>query len=547
MESRLIPAALNIGEEGTLTFRIPGVRRLQAPPGAIEVPGLNIQFTGSSSQGVDINGQISYSLELNYIVEGIEAGEYTVPEQTFTINGKKYTAQPIKVSVTEGPPIAQALQPQAQLTVGKTEMWEGEEVPIIVSVLTHPALSIVSQPLPVIKTEGIAVSRFDRQGRMFDQTEINGQIWNSWQLPSSLVAVKSGAFPLGPAEVKLDASVPSNRDGFGDFQRSRRTLKVMTNTVPIRVKPLPAEGKPDGFNGVVGRFQIMAQSDTPTTGPQPVPLGDPVAFDIVVTGMGNLEAIPAPGLENPDGLRAYKPKVSGESRGLGVEQGQKIFTQILFAEKPGDLSVVFTLPYFDPQTGKYAVAKSPAIALLVTGSPEAVAAVNNAAAAETRDFTGTPDALPPGEQLTDILPQPLNASRWYSLTAASIPVHPWLLHGLPAAILAIILGTGTVRRLRAWAVSRRPPPYAPRLCPDIARDLRRDSLSRLQFYSFVSEYAGAWEYWKEAPLPADEPLSSLLADRDRWLYAANAEAAAAPMPADDQSRAASLLTSRLSA
>ena len=385
---------------------------------------------------------------------------------------------------------------------------------------------------------------------MYDQTEFNGQLWNTWQLPSSLVAVKSGTFPLGPAEVKLEASIPAGgagRDPLGDYTYSRRTLKVTTNTVPIRVKPLPAEGKPPGFNGIVGKFQIVARSDTPTGGPQPVQLGEPVGFEIVVAGMGNLDAVPPPGLENPEGLRAYKPKVSGESRGLGVEQGQKVFTQILFTEKPGPATVVFTLPYFDPQTGNYAVAKSEAIQLIVTGNPEAVAAANTAATAETRDFTGTPDTVPPGESLTEILPQPLDASRWHSLTTAFVPVHPWLLHGAPAALLALILGTGTVRRLRAWALSRRPPPYAPRACHDIARDLRRGTLSRLQFYGFVSEYTGAWEYWKKSPLPADDSLEEVLAARDRWLYAANAEAAAAAVPAGEQSRAASLLTSRLSA
>ncbi len=553
MEAQLTPPALSIGEQGTLTIRVPNGRRLQNPPTAIEVPGLNIQFSGSTSQGIDINGRISYRMELNYLVEALEAGEYTIPEQAFNIDGKQHTTKAIKVTVAEGPAIPEALQPQAQLTVGKTEMWEGEEVPVTVTVVMHPALRITSQPLPVIKTEGIAVSRFDRQGRMYDQTEFNGQLWNTWQLPSSLVAVKSGAFPLGPAEVKLEASVPSTagagagRDPFGDFNYARRTINIKTNTVPIRVKPLPAEGRPADFTGVVGKFQIMARSDTPSGGPQAVQLGDPVGFEIIVTGMGNLDAIPAPGLDKPEGLRAYKPKVSGESRGLGIEQGQKVFTQILFTEKPGPASVVFTLPYFDPVAGKYAIAKSPAIQLIVTGSPEVAAAANTAAAAESKDFSGTPDLVPPGEALSEILPQLLDTSRWYSLTAASVPVHPGLLHGTPAVILALILGTGTVRRLRAWALSRRPPPYAPRYCADIARDLRRTPLSRLQFYGFVSEYTGAWEYWKKSPLPSGESLAEVIAARDRWLYAANADAAAAPVPADEQTRAASLLTSCLSA
>jgi hypothetical protein len=208
---------------------------------------------------------------------------------------------------------------------------------------------------------------------------------------------------------------------------------------------------------------------------------------------------------------------------------------------------VFTLPYFDPAAGKYAVAKSPPLEFVVNGDKAQVEAVSNATAAETKDFGGATQAAVPGEDLQDILPNPVSGSRWYSLSAAMIPVNPFILHGVPALVLALLLGTGTVRRLKAWQLANRPPPYAPRECADISRDLHRSQLSRLQFYGFVSEYAHAWEYWKKQKPPADEKLGQLLAARDRWLYAANAVAAADPVPAEEQKQAAATLTSRLTA
>ena len=78
-------------------------------------------------------------------------------------------------------------------------------------------------------------------------------------------------------------------------------------------------------------------------------------------------------------------------------------------------------------------------------------------------------------------------------------------------------------------------------------DLRRGGLSRLQFYGFVSEYVHAWQFWKKAPLPHDANLATVLAARDHWLYATNAAPAAEPVPGDEQSRSASVLTSQLSA
>jgi hypothetical protein len=272
-----------------------------------------------------------------------------------------------------------------------------------------------------------------------------------------------------------------------------------------------------------------------------------VGFELMVTGTGNFDAVSAPALEKTEGLRAYKPRLSTENRGLGTEPGQKGFTQIIFTDKPGPVSVVFTLPYFDPSKGKYAIAKSAPLEFVVNGDAAVLAAASNAAAAETKDFGGTSQAMVPGEELQDILPAPVTGSRWYSLTTATIPVNPYFLHGVPALALALILGSGTVRRLKAWQIANRPPPHAPRECAVIARDLHRGKLSRLDFYGYVSEYVHAWEYWKKRPLPAEEPLGQVLASRDRWLYAANAAAAADAVPPEEQKQATAVLTSRLSA
>ncbi|HEX2747222.1 MAG TPA: BatD family protein, partial [Verrucomicrobiales bacterium] len=482
LEVLVSPSTVAVGEQAMMTVRVPDGRNLEKYPPLIETSGLSIQFAGRSARPYRAGGKTFNNMELQYYVEALEPGTYTIPEQKFIIDGKQYTSRPVQVVVSDGPPIEDALKPQAQLAVGKTEMWEGEEVPVVVSVLLHRAIQITSSPFPVIKTDGIAVSRFDRSARI-DQAEINGQLWNSWQMPSSMVALKSGPIALGPADVKLEVLVPTGStrpDIYGSYSTARRTLKVKSNAINIRVKPLPSDGKPDGFAGAVGNFQLSAQTEQQSTGPQAVPLGDPIAFELMVTGVGNFDAVTAPSLEKAEGLRAYKPKVSLENRGLGTEQGQKGFTQIIFTEKPGPIAVVFTLPYFDPAAGKYVTAKSEPVQFIVTGDPVAVAAASVATAAETKDFSGVAKADVPREDLQDILPNPVQGSRWFPMTTATVQVSPWMLHGIPAILLALILSTGTVKRLRAWQIANRPPPNAPRECSLIARDLHRSNLSLLQ-------------------------------------------------------------------
>lgn len=549
IEAQLNPSTLNTGEEGMLYLRIPNGLRMEKFPQVIDAPGLSIQFGGSSSSAYNNNGRIGRRMELQYRVEAVDSGTHTIPALSLTVDGRVLKTDPIEVVVKEGQPLDEALMPQAQLTVGKTEIWEGEEVPINVNVLLHGGIQVTSQPFPVIKSDGVAVSRFDRHGQT-EATQVNGDYWTTWHLPSSLTPIKTGDIVFGPAEVKLDVLMSlrnGQRDPFGGFPSSRRTLKVNSNTVKLRVKPLPAAGKPAEFNGLVGNFQITARSDSQSTGPQQVELGDPLGFEITITGTGNFDAVNPPALENPENFRTFKPKVSAQNRGFGQEIEQKVFTQIVFAQKPGLNTIVFTLPHFEPASGKYVTAKSAPVELIVTGEVKTAAAEAAVTGAETRDFAGAVKATVPGEELQDILPNAVEGGRWYSTVATLVPVHPWLLHGAPALLLAVLLGTGTNRRLRAWALSRRPPADAPRPCDAVARDLRRDGLSRLQFYSLVSEYAHAWEYWKKSPPPADDKLAAVLAARDHWLYATNAEPAAAPVPRDEQSQAASILTARLSA
>ena len=231
-----------------------------------------------------------------------------------------------------------------------------------------------------------------------------------------------------------------------------------------------------------------------------------------------------------------------------MDQGQKVYSQILFPETPGTHSVVFSLPYFDPVAGTYLTAKSTPVEMLVTGEPPPPP--NEAAgtpSGDARDFAATVKTPVPGEDLTDILPNAIQGGRWYSTTATLIPVNPLVLHGVPAVVVALLLGAGTLRRYRAWVKANQAPANAPRQCAEIATDLRRNGLSLQQFYGYVSEYVHAWQFWKKSALPTDAGLNPVLQARDHWLYASAAESAAAPVPADEQSRTATLLTSRLSA
>ncbi len=323
----------------------------------------------------------------------------------------------------------------------------------------------------------------------------------------------------------------SARDQFGGFPNARKNLKLSSNTVTINVKELPAAGRPEGFAGAVGDFTLEV-----TASPTELAVGESVILETRITGMGNFDAIEPPALENTEGWKTYKAKVSEENRGWGTEPGAKSFTQILTAEKNLSTLSPMVLHFFDPATGKYITRKSQPIALKMTGEAKASAVAPGAA-----DFSLAPDAMVPGEELNDILPQPLPARRWILASQPLAPVSPWLLNGAPAALALLVLGAGAARRLRAAAALRAPKTDAPRPLKTIQHDMVRHGLSRFAFYGYVSEFLHAWPVHTGQPLPDNGKMADLRAARDRWLYSRSAAESAEPMPAEEQAEIRRLL------
>ena len=119
------------GQQVVLSYQISG-----AQPGAIEypqtieVPGLSIVFSGQNQRMVAGNGSARAEIVLRYVVQGTEPGEYQIPAQTFKSNGQEMQAAAVSIKISEGEPVSNEFLPTVQLTLGRTEFWKGEVVPV---------------------------------------------------------------------------------------------------------------------------------------------------------------------------------------------------------------------------------------------------------------------------------------------------------------------------------------------------------------------------------------------------------------------------------
>ena len=148
-------------------------------------------------------------------------------------------------------------------------------------------------------------------------------------------------------------------DFFGRSRQSMKTEVVPSNEPVLEVIPLPEEGRPSGFSGLVGSYSL-ALSASPTK----VKVGDPITLTIQVAGPAAAGAH-LPPLEEALGPKDFK--VPGEmSPGQGTAE-LKTFTQTVRAMHPGVRQIpALHLSTFNPVSGRYEEVSSPAVPLEVS-------------------------------------------------------------------------------------------------------------------------------------------------------------------------------------
>ncbi len=135
-----------------------------------------------------------------------------------------------------------------------------------------------------------------------------------------------------------------------DEYTSSFTSLLQTAPVNIKVKPLPAEEKPEGFSGAVGRFEMRSSLST-----ERFLTGESATLSIQLEGSGNMPVINAPVINWPKGLETFEPRIKEEyDAGTVPLSGRKSFEYTFIPLNEGTMvipSVSFS--YFDPAQKKY--------------------------------------------------------------------------------------------------------------------------------------------------------------------------------------------------
>jgi hypothetical protein len=319
---------------------------------------------------------------MTYSLTTSDPGPVTLPPVTVNIDGKDYRTNPVQVNVLK-PGTTDKLDFEVALSEQKCYVGQ----PVIMTVRFYAAVSAdvgeFQFNVPALSNDSLYVEEpdvSDPQARLYRlntgmtvsvsqrQVTHKGQDFILLSFSKALIPKRAGRIDLGIASASAAIAVGRVRsrnsifDDFGFFgsRKEYRQFAVKSEPLNLTVLPVPEEGKPSEFYGLVGRYEISV-SATPTK----VNVGDPITLTIRIGGGRYLKPVQWPALEQVGELAANF-KIPSQKASPTIENGFKIFTQTIRAmnDKVSEIPAI-GLAYFDAEKGEYAVAKTAPIELEV--------------------------------------------------------------------------------------------------------------------------------------------------------------------------------------
>lgn len=328
-------------------------------------------INGKTTQKVVKRYVMSYSLVSN------QAGRIELSPVEVTVAGKSYQTNPVSVNILK-PGTTDQLD--MEVTLSEQKCYVGQPVLITIKFYFSAEISDPQFNIPVFNNDSFYFENpdvLDRQTKEFDlgsgttvmvsqhQVLHKGKQYNLLVLQKILIPKISGPIRIDPATVSTDVVVgrSHSRDRFFDdfFSSGKQYKRFMVSSEPLalNVLPLPEQGKPDGFYGLVGQYTISA-SAKPTAD---VYMGDPITLTIKIGGSKYLKPVRWPELEQVPELAANF-KIPSQKATPTIDNGFKVFTQTIRPDN-NHANIIPALPlaYFDPHSGSFHVAETEPIKL----------------------------------------------------------------------------------------------------------------------------------------------------------------------------------------
>jgi hypothetical protein len=384
-EARVDRDMVGVGDRLVLTIAVTGASEVRDPDLG-DLDGFRLDHTSRSQSINMVNFKVTRSLNLQYVLTAVKEGEYELGPFAVSTGKEAYVTDPVKVRVVKGQaPQGGQVDPdrveekdlvRVSASVDRTRAYVGQQITHTVKFAYRVRMLSSPQYVPADHTG----FWYEELGSTGPEVEvIDGVKYYVIYLRTAYFPISSGDFTIGKSGIRyvVQDTDPFSRDPFSIFGRDpfgRRGRESVgeTRAIDIEVLPLPEEGRPEGFTGAVGRFDMRVTPSSRT-----LRTGESLTLSVKISGRGDIKSIRD--LEVPEfqDFRVFAPKAreSADVQRLRVG-GVKTFDLVLVPQRPGKFTLEgFEFSYFDPELGEYVTETADPIEIEVGEGEEALTGI----------------------------------------------------------------------------------------------------------------------------------------------------------------------------
>jgi len=344
------------------------------------IAGLEVRRSGSVQQTINLRRTDI----LNYVITPSREGTFVIPPISVQVAGQTLRTNRQNLSVSKVP---QDARMRLTVSVSKRECYVLQSIDVtfkwyissdarryelnIPLLNDKDNLSLKMIPPSSAGKRKIVANRYELSAGSSSE-KLDGTEYTVFSLSFRIFPPEPGLYTVRPGTVRayVQSGYKMETDLFGSRRRAPNYERIFAASDPINlvVEEPPAEGKPAGFTGAIGKYSISAGTDDTR-----VKVGDPILLKVSISGDGLLERIKRPRLsEDPAFAGDF---LISESLAPGDVSGNNItFEQTVRAksEKVKEIPSV-ALAYFDPDKEAYDIARSRPIPITVLPTTEVTA------------------------------------------------------------------------------------------------------------------------------------------------------------------------------
>lgn len=369
-------AALNteqawVGGDFVLVVTVEGVREVDEAPVLPDISSF-ARLIRDDFGGGGFGGS-RYYVEGEYRFRALNAGEFVIDPIRVETAGQSVQTEPIRLTIGETPPEPPVLPADLRATaeVDKRRVYVGEPVIVSYGFLSRGSglygageWSVQYDSWALPPKEGLTVQQLPRRHREQERVFLDGRWYQPYTLSRlAVVSGEPGETTIGPAELKVQINRRSESDlrhGRSKWVASLRgtwtPMTLTTDPIPIEVIPLPDQGRPESFQGHVGRLDLVAWVDR-TEGE----VGDTVTLHIELSGDRHSSFLPEPEIVFPEGFDVSEPETNASAPrdGRGEQRAARIYTYQLVATREGTYRIpAVEVSWFDSETESYGTSRA---------------------------------------------------------------------------------------------------------------------------------------------------------------------------------------------